>query len=41
MAPTTFQEVTVDATIGDFLVRHGAEREFQKVCELVRARFPR
>ncbi|MGO9467060.1 MAG: hypothetical protein ACLQVF_23205 [Isosphaeraceae bacterium] len=40
MASTTTQEVTVDVSISDFLIRHGAEREFRKVCELVRASFP-
>jgi hypothetical protein len=40
MASTTAQDLTVDATISDFLIRHGAEREFRKVCGLVRASFP-
>jgi hypothetical protein len=40
MATTTSQELTADASITDFLIRHGAEREFRKVCELVRASFP-
>jgi hypothetical protein len=40
MASTTSQELTVDASIRDFLIRHRAEREFRKVCELVRASFP-
>ena len=40
MASTTSQELTVDASISDFLIRHSAEREFRKVCELVRASFP-
>jgi hypothetical protein len=40
MASTTSQDLTVDASISDFLIRHCAEREFRKVCELVRALFP-
>jgi len=40
MAPTTCQELTVDTPVSDFLMRHAAEREFQKLCELVRASFP-
>ena len=40
MASTTSQELTVDASISAFLIRHGADREFRKVCELVRASFP-
>jgi hypothetical protein len=40
MASTTTPEVTVDASVSDFLIRHGPQREFRKVCELVRATFP-
>jgi hypothetical protein len=40
MATTATQELTVDVSVSDFLIRHGAEREFRKVCELVRASFP-
>ncbi len=40
MATTATQELAVDPSVGDFLIRHGAEREFRKVCELVRASFP-
>ena len=40
MTKTATQELAVDASVSDFLIRHGAEREFRKVCELVRASFP-
>ncbi len=40
MARTATQELTVEPPVSDFLSRHGAEREFRKVCELVRASFP-
>jgi hypothetical protein len=40
MASTISQELTVDASINDFLDRHSAQREFRKICELVRASFP-
>jgi hypothetical protein len=37
---TTSLQFVVDACVTDFLVRHGAEREFGKICELVRDSFP-
>ena len=40
MASTTSPGVTVEASISDFFLRHGAEQEFRKVSELVRASFP-
>ena len=40
MASVTCQELTVDPSIREFLIRHGAEREFRKICELVRASVP-
>jgi len=40
MATTATAELAIDASISDFLIRHGAEREFRKVCDLVRASFP-
>ncbi len=40
MATAAFQELAVDSSISDFLIRHDAEREFRKVCELVRTSFP-
>src|SRR5438270_13825508 len=40
MAATTSEEMTVDASVTDFLIRHGAEREFRKLCKLVRDSFP-
>jgi hypothetical protein len=39
MALTTSEEV-VDAATRNFLMRHGAELEFRKIIELVRACFP-
>ncbi len=40
MATTATQELTIDASVSDFLMRHGTEREFRQVCELVRDSFP-
>lgn len=40
MASTASRELTVDASVRDFLIRHGAEREFWTVCELARTSFP-
>src|ERR1700678_136921 len=40
MATTATQELAVDSSISDFLIRHDAEGEFRKVCKLVRASFP-
>lgn len=40
MASTISQELTVDAPVSDFLIRHGAEREFRKVWDFVQASFP-
>jgi|ERR1700733_1349672 hypothetical protein len=40
MASMTSQELALDASITDFLIRHDAELEFRKVCELARTSFP-
>src|SRR5436305_25171 len=40
MAATTSEDLTIDMSVSDFLIRHGAEQEFRKLCELVRASFP-
>jgi hypothetical protein len=40
MAATTSEELIVEVSITDFLIRHGGEREFRKLCEPVRASFP-
>jgi hypothetical protein len=40
MATAATLEPTVDMSTNDFLIRNDADREFKKVCELVRASFP-
>ena len=40
MASTTSEQLVVDASVEDFLLQHGAEADFRKICDLVRACFP-
>jgi hypothetical protein len=40
MATAAPEEPKVDPSVVDFIKRHGAEADFQKVCELVRTCFP-
>jgi hypothetical protein len=40
MDSTTCEEITVNASVSDFLRGHGAHRELAKICELARSAFP-